>query len=153
MIARIVAELGPWNWMVLGLILLTLEVFVPGIFLIWFGIAALITGAVSLALWELAIWTWPPQVLLFLVLSLVTALYGRRTMRNGADTSDEPLLNQRAAQLIGRHATLEEAIVNGHGRVKVGDTLWRVTGSDMPAGTKVRVTSVGQNTLDVVAAE
>ena len=38
--------------------------------------------------------------------------------------------------------TLEEAIVNGVGKIKVDDSTWRVKGSDMPAGMKVRVMSV-----------
>ncbi len=48
MIHRIVAELGPWAWWVLGIVLLILEVLLPGVFLIWIGIAAIITGALSL---------------------------------------------------------------------------------------------------------
>ena len=41
MIERIVAELGPWSWWVLGLVLLAAEILMPGVFLIWIGIAAM----------------------------------------------------------------------------------------------------------------
>lgn len=153
MIARILAELGPWNWMVLGLLLLTLEVFVPGMFMVWFGIAALITGALSLACWTWGAWVWPVQIVVFLVLSVAALFLGRKIMKNDTDISDEPLLNQRTAQLVGRLATLDEAIVNGYGRVKIGDTMWRVRGSDLPAGTRVKVNAVERDTLSVVAVE
>jgi membrane protein implicated in regulation of membrane protease activity len=64
--------------------------------------------------------------------------------------SDQPLLNQRGEQLIGRTATLSEPIINGFGRIKLGDTLWRVKGPDLPAGTQVKVVSV--NDLELVVA-
>lgn len=152
MIERIVMELGPWNWMVLGLILLGAEILVPGIFLLWIGIAAIIVGALSLMLWDTAIWGWQIQTVLFVVLALASALIGKRYVDRNQDASDEPLLNQRAAQLVGRTATLEEPVVNGHGRIRIGDTMWRVTGQDMAAGTQVRVVSAGNNELAIEAA-
>ncbi|MCB1418291.1 MAG: NfeD family protein [Notoacmeibacter sp.] len=151
MIERIVSELGPWNWMVLGLILLGFEILVPGIFLLWIGIAALIVGTLSLMLWDTAVWSWQVQMVLFVILSLVSAWLGKRVMDRHTTDSDEPLLNQRAAQLVGRTATLEEPVENGHGRVRIGDTMWRVTGSDMPSGTRVRVISAEANVLGIEA--
>ncbi len=148
MIEQIVTELGPWNWMVLGLLLLGAEVLVPGFFLIWIGIAAVIVGAISLALWDAALWTWQVQVLVFLAISLVSAFAGRAMMKRN-DVSDEPLLNRRSAQLIGKTATLQDAIVNGQGRVKIGDTTWSVAGPDMEAGTQVKVTGAADMKLTV----
>lgn len=149
MIARIIAELGPWTWMAFGLLLLAVEVLVPGVFMVWFGIAALITGTLSLALWSTDVWTWPVQTVVFLILSAVCVLAGRRWMAARATETDQPLLNQRTAQLVGRRATLEDAIVNGYGRVRIGDTLWRVKGPDLPVGTQVTVTSAEDDTLAV----
>lgn len=151
MIQQIVNELGPWNWMVLGIILLGAEILVPGVFLIWIGLAALVTGVLSLALWETAFWSWQVQTLVFLALALAAAWYGKRIMDASGEESDEPLLNRRQAQLVGRVATLEEPIRNGQGRVRIGDTLWRVTGADMDAGTRVRVTAEDAGTLRVEA--
>lgn len=151
MIERIAMELGPWNWMVLGLLLLGAEVLVPGFFLIWIGIAAVIVGAVSLALWDAGFWTWQIQVLVFLAVAVVAAFAGRAVMKR-SDVSDEPLLNQRSAQLVGKTATLQEAIVNGQGRIKIGDTTWSVSGPDLDAGTRVRVTGSSDMKLTVEAA-
>jgi membrane protein implicated in regulation of membrane protease activity len=89
-------------------------------------------------------------VLVFLALSVAAALLGRRFFPAGkSDDTDQPLLNQRALQLVGRTATLEEAISNGHGRVRLGDTLWRVSGPDLPSGARVRVMSASNGELRV----
>ncbi|TGS00949.1 NfeD family protein, partial [Mesorhizobium sp. M2E.F.Ca.ET.209.01.1.1] len=124
-----------------GFVLLVVEVIAPGFFMLWIGIAALIVGAVSLLIWDAAIWTWQVQVLLFLVLSLVSAFVGKKLMGGRDQPTDQPLLNRRGAQMIGRMATLAEPIRDGRGRSKLGDTLWRVSGPDLPAGTQVRVTA------------
>jgi membrane protein implicated in regulation of membrane protease activity len=150
MIERVVAELGAWNWMVLGCALLALEIVVPGFFLLWIGIAALATGALSLMLWDAGYWIWQVQVIVFLMLSLICAYAGNRLMGGRGGESDLPLLNQRSEQMIGKLATLTEPIKNGRGRIRIGDTLWRVSGPDLPAGTKVRVKAATAADLELV---
>lgn len=152
MLERIFSELGPWNWMILGFALLALEIVIPGVFLLWIGIAAIVTGALSLAFWEAGFWIWQTQVLVFLALSLMSAFVGRKIMTGKGGETDEPLLNRRGEQMIGRTATLEEAIREGYGRIRIGDTLWRVKGADIPAGNRVRVVAVEGGDL-VVEAE
>jgi len=149
MLERIFAELGPWNWMVLGFILLALEIAVPGVFLLWIGIAALIIGAVSMAIWDAGFWVWQVQVLAFLALSLVCAYAGRQIVRRREGESDQPLLNRRGEQMIGRTATLSEPIREGRGRIQLGDTLWRVSGPDLPVGARVRVTGATDTDLEL----
>jgi membrane protein implicated in regulation of membrane protease activity len=150
MSSYIIDQLGPWNWMVLGIVLLAIEIVAPGFFLLWIGIAALIVGTISLAIWDAAFWVWEIQVVVFLTLSLLSAYVGHQVMGGRKTESDQPLLNQRGEQLIGRTATLSEPITNGFGRIKLGDTLWRVKGPDLPAGTHVKVVSV--NDLELVVA-
>lgn len=150
MLEYILAELGPWNWMVLGFALLALEIVVPGFFLLWVGLAALATGALSLILWNAGFWVWQAQILAFLAMSLLAAYAGKKIMSGRADRSDQPLLNRRGDQLIGRTATLTEPIVNGRGRVKIGDTMWRVSGPDLPVGTTVRVAAATDLDLELV---
>jgi inner membrane protein len=146
------AELGSWNWIILGIVLLALEIVAPGVFLLWIGVAALLTGTISLQLAETGFWGWQVQVLVFLVLSVVAVLVGRRFFSGRYVETDQPLLNRREAQLVGRTATLEEDIVDGRGRIRLGDTLWLVTGPDLPAGTRVRVASAANGELTVEAA-
>jgi membrane protein implicated in regulation of membrane protease activity len=149
MIQSLLGELGPWNWMVLGMVLLVLEILVPGVFLLWIGLAALVVGAITLALWDAAFWTWEFQVVVFLALSVAAAFAGRRIMAGRVDDTDQPFLNQRAEQLIGRTATLREPILEGRGRIQLGDTLWRVSGPDLPIGAQVRVVSIRDSELVV----
>ena len=149
MIAQWIADLGPWTWIVLGVILLCAEIVLPGVFLLWIGVAALLTGTISLQLWDAAFWIWQVQVLVFLVLSLVAAVAGKRLLGSSRGDTDQPLLNQRDQQLVGRTATLEEGIFEGRGRIRIGDTLWRVSGPDLPAGTRVRVTGAAGGDLIV----
>ena len=60
---------GPWSWIVGGLILLALELVLPGGFLLWMGIAGILTGIITL-FQPLA---WPVQWLIFGVLSMIGA--------------------------------------------------------------------------------
>ncbi|HSX73932.1 MAG TPA: NfeD family protein [Shinella sp.] len=151
MIERIVTELGPWAWWVLGIVLLILEVLMPGVFLVWIGIAAIVTGALSLLLWDAAFWTWHAQWLVFAVLSLVAVLIGRRIVSARGTPSDQPHLNQRGQSLVGRTATLEQPISEGRGRIRLDDTMWSVQGPDLPVGARVRVTESNGRDLTVEA--
>ena len=150
MLYSIFSDLGPWNWIVLGFILLGLEILAPGAFLLWIGVAALIVGALSLVIWEWSYWVWQAQVVVFLALSLVAVVAGKRLFVRHGDETDQPLLNRRAEQLVGQVATLAEPIVNGRGRLRLGDTVWRIAGPDLPAGARVRVAGVGKLDLELV---
>lgn len=146
------SALGAWNWVILGLILLFLELVTPGIFLIWIGLAALVTSLVVFTGFSF-ITAWQMQLLLFLVLSVIFVLVGRRFFNPRSQQSDEPLLNRRADQLIGMRATLEEPIINGHGRARFDDTLWRITGKDLPTGAVVIVRNYHDGLLEVEETE
>lgn len=114
MIAEWFAGFGAWNWVILGTVLLALEILTPGVYLLWLGIAAVATGLLSFLLWDAGFWVWQVQILVFLVLSIVSVLIGRRVFpTTGTADTDQPLLNQRERQLVGRTATLEEPIVEG----------------------------------------
>lgn len=150
MLESIFTELGPWNWIALGFALLILEILAPGVFLLWIGLAALIVGALSLLFWDAGFWVWQAQVVVFLALSLVCAVLGKKIMGKRGDETDQPLLNRRGDQLVGRVATLSEPITDGRGRVKIGDTVWRISGPDLPAGAKVRVKAATDLDLELV---
>lgn len=151
MLDRLIAELGPWSWWLLGLLLLATELIMPGVFLVWIGAAAISIGVLSLLLWESPFWPWQLQLLLFAALSVAFALAGRRFLAGTNRATDEPLLNQRGASLVGRTAVLQEPILEGRGRIRLDDTFWSVMGPDLPAGTRVRIiTSTGRDlTVDV----
>lgn len=144
-----IAALGPWSWFVLGLFLLGLEILAPGTIFLWFGLSALVVGVVSL-LFDFA---WQVDVGLFLVLSLASLLIGRRLMRNLASEKGDPGLNQRGSRYIGREFTLAAPLNEGAGKLSIDDTIWRITGPDLPAGTKVRIDSIDGARLVVSPTE
>ena len=149
MMMAVLNELGPWNWWVLGLLLLGLEILMPGTFFLWFGLSAIVVGTITLALGpENAVWVWQFQVLVFLVLALLSAYFGRKAMaRYGWDKSENETLNNRGEQLLGKTVTLKDPIADGSGRAKIGDTVWRVSGPDLEAGRRVRVVGHKAGTL------
>jgi inner membrane protein len=70
-------------------------------------------------------------------------------VRPDVTKSDLPDLNERGQQYIGRSLVVEQAIQNGRGKVRAGDTLWLAEGPDAPAGSRVKVTAT-RGTLLVV---
>lgn len=137
-----------WWWLILAVVLGIGELLVPGVFLIWVAIAAAITGLFAFATGIGS----TVQLLLFAGLCLVTTWLGRRWYADNPVPSQDPLLNDRAARLMGEVLTLVEPIVDGHGRVKVGDGVWTCRGPDAPKGAKVRVTGADGTTLTVEPA-
>jgi membrane protein implicated in regulation of membrane protease activity len=147
-IQYVVETLGGWCWWVLGLILLGIEVLLPGFYFLWFGVAAILIGISAL----LVDWPWQLQVVGFVVLSVIVALVARRfTGVRDADTAD-PYLNLRAGRLEGRTFVLSEPIVEGAGRVRIDDTIWQVRGPDAPAGARIKVIGSDGTVLKVTAA-
>lgn len=139
---------GGWTWWIIASVLLVSELLIMSIFLVWLGLAALTVGLLDL----LVGMQWQAETVLFVVLSVIYVFVGRRYMRTRAqDTTDQPHLNQRINAFVGRTATLHEAIVNGEGKVRIDDALWRVSGEDAPAGTKVQITGVSGMTLQTRA--
>jgi inner membrane protein len=139
---------GAWNWFILGALLFTLETFLPGVHFLWFGIAAVVVGAVAL----LTGIAWPWQVIAFGVLAIATVFWVRRYVRPDVARSDLPNLNERGQQYVGRSLIVEQAILNGRGKVRVGDTLWQAEGPDLPVGTWVKVTGARGTILVVERA-
>ncbi|MGV8939741.1 MAG: NfeD family protein [Allorhizobium sp.] len=149
MLIGLASELGPWSWLLAGLVLLAAELLLPGVFLVWIGIGAIVTGILSLLFWETSLWVWQLQSLMFAALSLAAILAGRRLLNDSDKQTDEPLLNQRSAGLVGRTATLHEPMTEGRGRVRLDDINWPAIGPDLPVGARVRVVSSNGQELTV----
>lgn len=139
-----------WHWWILALALIIAETFLPGTFFLWMGVSALVLGVLS---WLIPAMSWEIQLMLFAVLSLASIVGWRMYQRKHPDETDQPALNRRGEQYIDRVFVLETAIENGFGKVRVGDSLWRVKGGDAAAGTKVRVTAADGIVLVVEPAD
>ncbi|MBV7551066.1 NfeD family protein [Pseudomonas sp. PDM28] len=143
-------HLSFWDWLALGTVLLILEVFGAGGYLLWIGMAAATVGVLTFFLPGLS-WEW--QFLLFGLLSIATALYWWRRQRTATRLSDQPHLNQRGQELIGKTFVVHEAIVDGRGKIKVADGVWMARGPDVAIGSRVRVVGQQGAILLVEAAE
>lgn len=143
-----------WHWIALGLGLAAAEMVLPTNVLLWFGIAGVATGLVVAVADIAAAW----QAVVFASLAFVSYFpvrWAAKRVRDG-DTAGDDTLNRRGRSAIGHHVTVIEAIENGYGAVRVGDSRWRATcGTDMPEGSKVEVLDIEGTTLKVkpVAAD
>ncbi len=140
------ARLGVWNWLIIAAILFVLEVISPGIFLMWFGMAAAVTALIAFT-YDTS-WQW--QLMWFCGLSLAAVLLAAKYLRKHPLESERPLLNERAVQLIGQSFDLIDPIVNGRGSIKTGDTIWRVEGPELPQGARIKVVGADGTLLKVV---
>ncbi|KZK79889.1 Inner membrane protein YbbJ [Pseudovibrio sp. W64] len=141
-------SIEPWVWFASGLVLIGLELAVPGSFLIWFGAAALVVGAL-VAYFDMD-WRW--QLVLWGVLSVSFLLIGRRLTVKDDDKEGDPHLNKRGSRYQGRVFVLKQALAHGKGTLEIGDSIWRVNGPDLPAGAHVKVVGQDGTTLIVEAA-
>jgi membrane protein implicated in regulation of membrane protease activity len=142
-------EIAPhWCWLLAGLLLATAEILAPGVFLIWIGAAAILTGLATL-LFGLSL---ALQFAVFAVAAIVALYAGRRWLRLHPIETSDPMLNNRAARLIGRTVIATEPSADGGVRVRVGDGIWNASGLPVAAGTRLRVVGVDGGTLLVEPA-
>ena len=134
-----------WWWLIVAAVLGVLEIMLPGVFLIWLAIAAAVTG-IAVALVEIP---FGYQIVLFTVLAFASVYAGRRVYARNPVPSSDPKLNDRTARLIGQTVTVESAILNGQGRVRIGDSVWNARGPDAPAGSQVVVVAADGSCLNV----
>jgi len=145
MVEQMIAN--PWWWLGLAVLLGIGEIVTPGVFLIWIAGAAAIVGALAMLVpLPIAV-----QFVIFALLCLAAVWAGRRWYADNPVASQDPLLNDRTARLIGEVVTVAEPIRNGRGRVRVGDSIWDCSGPDMDAGAAVRITGARGTMLNVEA--
>ena len=137
-----------WHWWALAALLLVFEMMLPGVVFMFLAIGAAVAGAALLVAGDLSL---ELQLAIFAVVSVASAVGLRRTLRRlqGRDTPPNAL-NARGDSLISKTIVLDAPILNGRARVKLGDGSWTVTGPDMVAGARVRVTAVNGTELSVV---
>ncbi len=138
-----------WTWFIAMLVFFGLEMVMPGVVFLWLGIAAAATGSYVWLLtgheWGLL---WEGQIVLFSLLSIVSIFAGRRFIKaRGNIPSDNETLNRRGDAMIGNSYPVAVTIKNGHGKIKVGDSLWIATGEDADENSMVTVVSVDGTTL------
>jgi membrane protein implicated in regulation of membrane protease activity len=135
-----------WLWLIGGVVLLIAEIIAPGFFLVFIGAAAIVTGILALLLGvPVAL-----QMAIFAVLAFLAARFGgRRAYASRYDYSADPLLNDRAARLLGKIVVVTQAVNSHGGRVRVGDSEWSARGTAAAVGDRVRIVDIDGNCLKV----
>ncbi len=130
---------GPWTWFIIGVALFLLELMASGVFFIWLGAAAIVTGLIDLVISM----SWQMELAVFAGVSVIFVLIGRpMVMKRINLETDQPNLNSRNQNFIGRRYQLSEPVKGGRGTLKINDTLWRIRGDDVPQGAWVKITAV-----------
>jgi inner membrane protein len=137
-----------WLWLIAAAALGIAELLVPGVYLIWIGLAALVTGLATLVLPLPVV----AQFALFAATAFAAVYAGRRYLKENPIVSDDPKLNDRGKRLVGSIVTAVEPVDSAHGRVKVGDSIWSARGADAAIGERLRVTGSDGNVLLVEKA-
>lgn len=143
----LLSSLTTWYWFGLAVILVILELALgANFFLLWLAVSSSTVGLIMLFYPSL---TWEIQFVLFAVESIACLVFWNLHLKHNPRVSDQPNLNRRNEQFVGRTVTLTEPIVNGRGRIHIDDSFWRIEGPDLPAGTVVKVTGVDGVVLKV----
>jgi len=151
MIIEALQQAQYWHWAVAGIILMVLEILAPGAVFLWFGIAAIVVSIIKAIIPGLG---WEMQLAIFSILSVVSIIGWRLFFKKNppAHDPDSDSLNRRGSEFLGRKVDLAKDIVDGVGKVKLGDTMWRVEGPDAPKGTSVEVVDSRGSSLVVKIA-
>ena len=139
-----------WHWWLFAIALIILEIFSAGAFFVWMGVAAGVTGLILLILPEIS---WEAQFIVFAVTSIAAILIGRSFFNRKEINTEDPTLAEQESSLIGKTFSVEQAIINGSGRVKVGESTWKANGPDCKVGKSVRVIAVDGAELIVELVE
>jgi inner membrane protein len=135
-----------WYWWVLGFAFLILEMLTPGFFFMWLGVSGFITGIITGIFPALSL---NVQIFIFSLFTIASVTGWRLYVKRYPIKTDQPLLNKRGAQYIGQVFTVTQAIVNGRGKIKVDDSLWKAQGEDCEVNTRVKVTGIHGTVLEV----
>ena len=137
-----------WHWWALAAVLLVCEMLLPGVVFMFLACGAVVAGLVLLVAAGTSI---ELQLVVFAIVSVASAVALRPLLRRlqVAGTGGGGSLNARGDSMVGKTLVLDQPILAGRGRAKIGDGSWTVVGPDMAAGARVRVVAVNGNEVTV----
>ena len=134
-------------WFIFGVVLMILELIVPGVFLLCIGFASLLTGVFC---WLVPAWPFAVFGMIFAVLSVVFAFLGQKIISSSQEKTQNNTLNNRMEIYVGKTYPVTGAIVDGRGKIAVEDTVWNaISDTNIPVGTTVKVTGFEGTALKV----
>ena len=132
-------SLNCWHWLGFGVLLMIVELLGCAGFLFWLGLSALALGVI---LGVFPTLPWAFQFVLFGLGSVLSSVLWWQHLKKQPGRTENVNLNRRSQQYVGRVFTLEQALINGRGYIKVDDSQWRIEGDEMPVGTRIKVIDV-----------
>ena len=140
-------QLTPAVWIIAGLVLVVLEMMIPGMVIIWFGIAGVVTGILAFFVHNQFV-----QFSVFIVLSGLMVVFSQRIARRITHAEPELVGANRWVGVGGRVTAVIKP--PEFGRVKLHGEEWRATATcEIPAGGAVRVVAVEGTHLVVESAK
>lgn len=137
---HLLETVNQWFWFGFAVVLVILEMALGvNFFLLWLGICAAAIGVINILYPSLS---WEYQFIIYAFASIACIVFWHLHLKHNPAISDEPLLNRRSEQYIGRVVTLEEPLVNGRGKIRIDDSFWRIEGPDLPVGALVKIVAV-----------
>ena len=130
------------HWLVLGLSLIILELFLWTVFLLWIGASAI---TVSIFFYLMPETAWPIQLLIFVALSLASTFLAKRYYP--VKTVDDEL-HEKAKTYIGKDCKVS-SIEDGTIKVQIGSSLWFAKGPELSIGQTVKIIDVESSTFIV----
>ena len=130
------------HWLVLGLSLIILELFLWTVFLLWIGASAI---TVSIFFYLMPDTSWPIQLLIFVALSLTSTSLAKRYYP--VKTVDDEL-HEKAKTFIGKECKVS-SIEDGIIKVQIGKSLWFARGTGLSVGQAVKIVDVDDSTFIV----
>ena len=137
-----------WHWLILGFVLLIAEIAMPGVFLLWWGLAAIVVAGIMKLFPALPL---SALVVIYAIIAIILSVIWWRYQHSKDQTDQsQSVLNQRDHAMIGARGKVLEMAENGIGRGAFGDTTWRIKGHGLSVNDLIEVTGVNSITLNVI---
>jgi membrane protein implicated in regulation of membrane protease activity len=130
------------HWLLLGLALVIIELFVWSVFLLWIGASAITVSVIYYLFPDVPI---ALQILTFVLLSILTTFLAKKYFP--VKTVDDQL-HDKAKLHIGKEYKVA-SVENGIGKIQIGESLWFAKGSDLSIGQTVKILDVESSTFIV----
>jgi membrane protein implicated in regulation of membrane protease activity len=139
-----------WHWLILGMVLIVGEIFVPSFTILWFGLGAIVVGLMSLFL-NIDLMT---QILIWTIVSTSFAVFWFAMLKpKMADRNNQSLIRETAIGESGWVIKLPTATTNGKLRFStsiLGQDEWEFTcDTNVSLGDRLHIKEITANTLVV----
>ena len=143
-------EMLYWHWLVLGLVLIVAEIFIPSFTILWFGLGALVVGVAAL-LFEIP---FSIQVLIWTVFSvLFTVLWFKLVKPKMVDSSNSQAARESAIGESGQVIKLPAGDTKGKLRFStpiLGEDEWEFScEAEVDLGDRLHIQEILGNVLVV----